>query len=229
MIRASIGADISDSLFGHKNNIVVEGYSDVIYLETMANVLEKLGKESINLDKVMIIGAGGAKKVPYLVSWFKAEKYNVLAMLDADDEGRDVAKKLKDNYGIDSKNEILTLDEISDEFKGKSLEIEDLFDEQFYNVAVNRAYKDIFEAKLGCPEIRLEEIESNGLKSKRYERFFKKNNLGNFDKIKVALEVKKMLLTDDKSIELLSDKTINNFEKLFAKIKEKFKNRGIDI
>ena len=45
-IRVAIGADISDSLFGGKNNIIVEGESDRVYLETMAEYLKRKGKSN---------------------------------------------------------------------------------------------------------------------------------------------------------------------------------------
>ena len=230
-IRAAIGAEVSDSLFGHKNNIIVEGYSDKVYLEIMAEFLKKKNKESIDLDKVMIIGAGGADKIPYLLKWFKAEKYNVLAILDADNEGRKAKSEIENKHKeIDANNEILMLNEISEELKGRDLEIEDLFDEEFYNSAVNRAYRDIFERKLGKPKVSLEELPSDGLTTKRYGKFFKEKGLGGFDKVKVALEIKR-ILSEDKSedIENMLEKAIENFEKMFAKIREKFKSKKIKL
>ncbi len=231
VIRASIGADISDSLFGHKNNIIVEGFSDKVYLETISNYLKRKNIKTIDIDKVMIIGAGGADKVPYLLTWHNAEKYNSLALLDADSEGRKVIQKIEQgNFEVDKDSDILILDKISDEFKGKDLEIEDLFDEEFYNKIVNRAYREIFEGKLGKPEIILEEIPKDGLRTKRYNKFFKNNNLGGFDKVKVALEIKKVLSRRiGKETESMLEETIHNFEKLFEKIKEKFRKKEVEL
>ena len=231
VIRASIGADVSDSLFGHKNNIIVEGFSDKVYLEAMSKYLKRKGKETININKVMIIGTGGADKVPYLLAWHRAEKYNSLALLDADNEGRKVIQEIeKRNFEVNRKSDILILSEISEEFKGKDMEIEDLFDEEFYLMAVNKAYREIFENELGKTEIQLDEIPSNGLRTKRYSRFFRDNKLGGFDKVKVALEIKKILsrkMSED--TEKMLEETINNFEKLFEIIKEKFKNKGVEL
>ena len=231
VIRASIGANISDSLFGHKNNIVVEGFSDKIYLETMIKYLNRLDKKSFDVNKVMIIGAGGADKVPYLVSWFKAEKFNSLALLDADDEGEKVIREIKTrNIEINRSSDILVLNEISKEFKGKAMEIEDLFSNEFYCLAVNKAYKEIFENKLGKPEIKLEEVPTSGLRTKRYSKFFKENGLGSFDKIKVALEVKKILSRKiSKDTENTLKETIDNFENLIIQIKKKFKSKEVEL
>ena len=231
VIRASIGADISDSLFGHKNNIIVEGYSDKVYLETMSNYLRRKNKKTIDINKVMIIGAGGADKIPYLVTWHKAEKYNSLALLDADNEGRRVVQEIENrNIEVDRDSDILILNEISEEFRGKDIEIEDLFDEEFYNIAVNKAYREIFKSELERSEIKLEEIPSNGVRTKRYGKFFRNNNLGRFDKVKVALEIKEILSRKiSKETEKLLNDTTYNFENLFEKIKEKFKNKGVGL
>ncbi len=231
VIRAAIGADISDSLFGHKNNIIVEGYSDVLYLEAMSNYLRRIGRKNLNLGKVMIIGAGGADKVPYILSWQIAEKYKVLAILDADGEGRKAKQEMeRRNIGIDVNKDVLMLNEISDELKSKSLEIEDLFTDEFYNEAVNRAYSEFFEDKLGRSKIDLGEIPSNGPKTKRYAKFFKENELGGFDKVKVAKEVKKILSRKiSKDMENMLGETVDRFEELFIKIGEKFRNKGVEL
>ena len=229
VIRSAIGADISDSLFGHKNNIVVEGYSDKLYLEAMANYLKKRKQVTINLSKVTINGAGGADKIIYLLSWHKAEGYNVLGILDNDNEGNKAITEIRNrNLEIDVENDILKLDEIDDEFKGKGIEIEDLFDNEFFNKAVNRVYKDIFERKLEKKHIKIDELSQESLRTKRYERFFRENELGGFDKIKTAKEIKKMVEKGRiKKGEL--GNAISNFDKLFRKIKEKFGTQGLKL
>lgn len=230
-IRAAIGADISDSLFGHKNNIIVEGYSDKIYLETMADYLKMKNRNAIDVNKVMIMGAGGADKIPFLIAWFKAEKYVSLALLDGDDEGRRVIREIeKRNIDVDVKSDVLMLNEISEDFKGKDVEIEDLIDEKFYHMAVNRECKGIFENKLGKSEVELEEIPARGLRTKRYSKFFKEKDLGGFDKVKVALEIKRMLSGElSGGVGKMLGETVNNFETLFKSIKEKFKSKGVEL
>ena len=97
-------------------------------------------------------------------------------------------------------------------------------------MAVNKAYKEIFESKLGKSEIKLEDIPNEGLRTKRYSKFFKDHNLGGLDKIKVTLEIKKILLKRiSKEVEKMLEETIDNFEKLFEKIKEKFKGKGVEL
>jgi len=229
VVRASIGADISDSLFGHKNNIIVEGYSDKVYLESVAAYLNKKKKIAVNLRKLMINGAGGADKIPFLLGWHKAEKYNTLAIVDNDNEGRKVITEINNrDIEIDTAKDILKLDEIYEDLRGKDLEIEDLFDEDFFNKCVNNAYEKIFEEKIGKFQIEINDLSTEGLKTKRYSKFFKDKNLGAFDKVKVALEIQKMLRKKGIKEEDLGN-TIDNFEKLFAKLKERFKEKGVKL
>lgn len=229
VIRASIGADISDSLFGHKNNIVVEGYSDKVYLETMTNYLRKKKKEFINLSKVMINGAGGADKLPFLLGWYKAEKYTCLGIVDNDNEGRRIIQEIKGrDTEVNVEEDILKLDEIDEEFKRKDIEMENLFDESFFNRAVNKTYAEVLQRKLGKESIGLEELPERKLITKKYEKFFEDRNIGGFDKVKVAYQIQKMLEKGDMK-ESESGNTIENFEKLFKKIKEKFSMKKAEI
>ena len=229
VIRATIGANISDSLFGHKNNIIVEGYSDKLYLETMANYLKNKKRETINLSKVMINGAGGVDKIVYFLGWHKAEGYNVIGVLDNDDGGRGAITNIKNsNSQIDIENDIVRLDEIDNEFKDRSIEIEDLIDAELFHEAVNRVYKEIFKVRSAKMKIKLDELPKRGLRTKKYGKFFKKSNLGGFDKIRVAKEIKKMIEQGKTTENELGD-TMDNFEKLFSKVKEKFEKKGVEL
>ncbi|MHA2263640.1 MAG: prenyltransferase/squalene oxidase repeat-containing protein [Candidatus Thorarchaeota archaeon] len=228
MVRVAIGADISDSLFGSKNNLIVEGFSDKLYIQAVAKYLGGKGKKSLNLDDVTIIGVGGADKVSYLLCWLLAEKCNTLAILDSDSKGNKVHKDMK---GGDTEivvgRDILKLDEIP-RLKGKNIEMEDLFDEEFYNLAVNRTYKEFFNNRLHKPEVSLDEISSKGSLTKRYQRFFKDNSLGGFDKIRVAQEIMRIL--SKKKVESFdSGSNVKNFQGLFTKVKAKFKKKGVNI
>ncbi|MBU6999480.1 MAG: AAA family ATPase [Theionarchaea archaeon] len=229
VIRAAIGAEISDSLFGHKNNIVVEGYCDKVYLETLANYLKNRKRKTIDLDKLMIIGAGGADKIPSLMAWHKAEKYNTIGVLDSDRKAHNVISAIERKFqNVDVNNDILKLNEIDESLEGTQLEIEDLFGEEFFLEAVNDAYQDIFRSKLDCSKIEIGEFPKHGLTIERYSRLFKDRNLGGFDKLKVAQKIKE-LLTEEKIHEELMQDTMDNFEKLFVKIIEKFEGKQAEV
>lgn len=208
---------------------MVEGYSDKVYLETMTNYLRKKKKEFINLSKVMINGAGGADKLPFLLGWYKAEKYICLGIVDNDNEGRKVIQEVKDrDIEINVDEDILKLDEVDEEFRHRDIEMENLFDESFFNRAVNKTYAEVLQRKLGKEFIGLEELPERKLITKKYEKFFKDRNIGGFDKVKVAYQIQRMLEKGDMKESELGN-TIENFGNLFKKIKEKFSVKKVEI
>lgn len=214
-IRAAFGVTIGDSLFGDKKNVVVEGISDYFILEGMTHYFERNGKEHLNLSNTAIVPVGGAEKVPYFALIVWKEGYRLVTVLDNDNEGRKVAKELKENYPIGG-NAILILNEITEEH-GVDIEIEDFIDPLFYNKAVNEAYKD-----LRTEEIKLNELSNITRKqTRRYKEFFKEKGFGEFDKILVAKQI--LNITCDKSCndQILGESTIKNFERLFRVINEK--------
>lgn len=214
-IRAAFGVTIGDSLFGFKKNVIVEGISDYFILEGMNHYFERNRKEHLNLSNTAIIPVGGAEKVPYFALIVWKEGYRLVTVLDNDNEGRKVAKELKENYPIGG-NAILILDEITEEH-GVDIEIEDFIDPLFYNKAVNEAYKDLLNK-----EIKLEELSNAMCKqTKRYKEFFKEKGFGEFDKILVAKQI--LNITCDKSCndQILGESTMKNFERLFRVINEK--------
>jgi len=223
-IRSAFGIAIGDSLFGSKENIIVEGFSDYQILEGLAYYFKRRGYESIDISKTSIISVGGADKVPYYALLVWKEGYDFVTVLDNDNEGRKVANELKDKFPLDE-NQIIKLDKVvPEDMRGIDIAMEDLIDPPFYNCAVNRAYKELIKEKLGKEEINIDELDNSvTMQDKRYSKYFWENKkLGGFDKILVAKEIRNILT--DKSIDddTLGENTINNFKKLFTTINERF-------
>ncbi len=214
-IRASIGMTIGDSLFTTKRNLLVEGYSDELILESMSRLCSKKKENYIDIHEVSILPANGANKMSYFVTLLTKENLKFLALLDYDSEGRKAAKELKEKFNINEKN-ILTLDTLVE--KGNDLEIEDLIDIDFYLEALNLAYKDIFQEKLGKDNIGkgdLQELSFKGVK-----KFFREKKIGTskkIDKIKVAKKIYDLLAED----KVPKQQTISKFSELFKIINER--------
>lgn len=220
-IRAAIGMSLGDALFGMKKNLVVEGFSDYFILQAMSNFCERIQKNHINLSKIAIVPVGGTDKVPYFALILKKEDFKYVILLDNDTQGRQIAKDLTQKYYFEADSIVKLNDVLPDEMKGTDIEIEDLIEASFYNQAVNEAYKEIF-GKKGNGEIKLENLSTSITKQTlRYEDFFKKNQLGGFNKIMVAKQI--FSITSDKtcSKETVGEKTIEYFDKLFQIINKK--------
>lgn len=212
-IRASLGMTIGDTLFTGKKNLIIEGYSDEILLESMSKVCSVLGKHHINLSKVSILPSNGADKVPYFASILRKENLDFVILLDYDRQGKYVANQLEEKLGINNAK-ILMLDKVI-EAKGRNLIIEDLIDIEFYLKGVNEAYAEIFNRKLKKPSITYDDLESSsfdGIKS-----YFRKQKIGksrSVDKIRVAKKISELVASD----KIPNDETIEIFSKLFNMI-----------
>lgn len=219
-IRAAIGMSLGDALFGTKNNLIVEGYPDYLILEAMSNFCKRI-RENYLHSKISVIAVGGADKVPFYALYFGKENLNYAVLLDNDPKGRKVAKDLVEDYYVEEKNIIKLNDIAPEERRGMDVEIEDLIDSSFYNKAVNEAYKEILERK-GKEEIKIQDLETSIIKqTKKYEKYFRKNKLGTFNKVIAAKQIYN--ITSDKlcTKEVVGEKTIKNFDKLFQIINAK--------
>ncbi|MEZ4924818.1 MAG: AAA family ATPase [Saprospiraceae bacterium] len=81
-LQAALGYDIGQNLFVSKNNLLVEGVSDLTFLTILSSVLEQAGRESLN-PKITIVPCGGLEKVPMFISLLRGSKLNIACLLDS--------------------------------------------------------------------------------------------------------------------------------------------------
>lgn len=78
-LQAALGYSIAQNLFVNKNNLVVEGISDLVYLNYMSSLLKENDKEGLN-DDIVIVPVGGADKVSAFISLMRGKvKYSMFA------------------------------------------------------------------------------------------------------------------------------------------------------
>jgi len=220
-IRAAIGMSLGDALFGTKKNLVVEGFSDYFILQAMSNFCERIQKNHLDLSKIAIVPVGGADKVLYFALILKKEDFKYVILLDDDPQGRQIAKDLVQKYYFEADSIVKLSDVLPDEMRGLDVEIENLIDAQFYNQAVNKGYKEIFEKK-GREEIKVEDLPTSVTKQTlKYENFFKKSKIGGFDKVMVAKQICSISSDKTCSKETVGEKTVEYFDKLFQIINRK--------
>ena len=61
MIRQSLGADISGSLFGSTKNVLVEGYTDKLYLKTFSEYFRRQGENATFDYQTSLVDVDGSK------------------------------------------------------------------------------------------------------------------------------------------------------------------------
>lgn len=90
-LQAALGYDIAQNLYISKNNLLVEGISDLIYLQTLSGVLIKDGREGLSED-ITIIPTGGLDKVATFVSLLRGNDLNIVCLLDSTIKQNDAQK-----------------------------------------------------------------------------------------------------------------------------------------
>jgi predicted ATP-dependent endonuclease of OLD family len=141
-LQAALGYDIAQNLFVSKNNLLVEGPSDLLYLIFMSNLLEQAGRTALD-EKITIVPVGGLDKVATFISLLRGSKLNIACLLDTftDQKGKQKVTDLI-YHKIIKERHIRFFDEFSS--KGKpTADLEDLFEPFEYLGIFNASFKDV--------------------------------------------------------------------------------------
>ena len=131
-LQEALGYDLAQSMFFHKKKLVLEGLTDMWYLETLSEILKADGKTGIN-DQIALIPANCASKVVYFATILHAQNLKVAALLDSDAEGDQAAKQDTLVNALGSKRILRT----KDAYTGKvaNAEIEDMLRDTLLQIA----------------------------------------------------------------------------------------------
>lgn len=139
-LQAALGYDIAQNLFISKNNLLVEGVSDLIIMQFMSALLEKNNKPYLD-PKITIVPVGGLDKVSTFVSLLRGSKLSIACLLDSN---VDIKSKSKlDNVirnKLIQKQNIKFFDEFISDYE--SADIEDLFEKEEYLYLFNNAFEE---------------------------------------------------------------------------------------
>jgi predicted ATP-dependent endonuclease of OLD family len=134
-LQAGLGYSIAQTLFYAKRQLIVEGLSDFEIIKAMNHNLSD--DDRVTLDsKVVVVPAGGTRKIMPLASMLIGHKVKTAVLLDGDDVGKRKDKELRKRLKL---NTLL----ITDYIDAEEGEIEDLFEESLYFKAVETSYPDI--------------------------------------------------------------------------------------
>lgn len=133
-LQEALGYDLAQSLFFHKKNLVLEGLTDMWYLESLSDLLKADGKTGIN-DQIALIPANSASKVVYFATILHAQNLKLAALLDSDAEGDTAAKQDTLVNAVGAKRILRTKDAYTGEVPNP--EIEDILRDTLLNIAKN--------------------------------------------------------------------------------------------
>ena len=206
-LQAALGYDIAQNLFVSKNNLLVEGVSDFIFLESLSGILQENSREYLRND-IIIVPAGGLDKVSTFVSLFRGNKLNIVCLLDS---SIDVGSKNKIENLVKQKiiksNNIVFYHEFIDNCS--EADIEDVFIKKDYLNLFNNAfneYENIKESDLN-PDIHRIVLQINH-----------KLGIERFNHYRPANQLARTGVTNN----TFDETTLTRFETIFRKINRLF-------
>ena len=207
-LQASLGYDIAQNLFISEKNLLVEGVSDLIYLQVISTLFEENNRTYLNKD-ITIVPVGGMDKVATFISLLRGSDLNIVCLLDSFTDAKSKSKLDDITKGkiINAKN-IIYFDEFTNYNKS---DIEDLFTKKEYLTLFNESfseYDDITEENLNKKIDRILIQISKIIKKDRFNHYRPANHLA-----------KKGI-----KIDFFSNKTLDTFEKVIKKVNSIFDN-----
>lgn len=135
-LQGALGYEITQSLFIGANTWLVEGPSDILYLQVLSQALIKRGREGLD-PKWTLCPSGGIDKIAPFVRLFHGNHINVAVLSDISNGDKTKIENLK-------KAEILKAGHFFTcaDFKGQAeADVEDLFETDLFVEMLNGAYK----------------------------------------------------------------------------------------
>lgn len=201
-LQAALGYTIAQNLYVSPNNLLVEGISDLVYLNHFSTVLKEMGRKGLS-DDITIVPVGGADKIATFISLMRGNELSTVCLLDTftDRSAEARLKKMVEQKIIADKKIIYYNSVLGKTFA----DIEDMFTPDEYVSLFNGAFCSTVNAAGLDPNqpIMLQLKRQNG--NKAFNHYAPANYLAkNISSIEFSAE------------------TLSHFEKLFELINSKF-------
>ncbi|MCG3117694.1 MAG: ATP-binding protein [Candidatus Manganitrophus sp. SA1] len=149
-LQGALGYDIYQTLFIGPNSLVVEGASDLLYIQTISGILQGMGR--VGLDgRWTITPVGGADKVPTFVALIGSQKKLKIATLIDFEKGNQQMIENIYRKKLLAKSHVLTFADFAGK---KEADIEDMFDESFYIQLVNEEFIGSLPRKISLGDLK---------------------------------------------------------------------------
>jgi predicted ATP-dependent endonuclease of OLD family len=206
-VQAALGYDIAQNLFTTKHSLLVEGASELLYLQVISAYLQTLERTGLD-SKVTIIPTGGLDKVSSFISLLRGGNSSTVCLLDTFTDAKGKAKL--DNlieHRVLSQRKIRFIHEFLPDYTAATLE--DLFTKEDYLKLYNEAFPD--------QPVKLSQLnrEIQPILTQISEHF---DSAEGFNHYRPANKLAARGI-DAKSF---SKETLDNFEKLFIEINKLF-------
>ncbi|MCL3882668.1 AAA family ATPase [Marivita sp. GX14005] len=151
-LQGALGYSVTQSLFVGENSLLVEGPSDILYLQAFSNELERRGRTGLN-PKWTMCPAGGIDNVRPFVSLFHGNHLNVAVLSDQGQGDKSKIERLRRSEVLAAER-LHTVAELLDQGEA---DIEDLMHPDLFCGIINATYgltgeHEITGAKLAASE-----------------------------------------------------------------------------
>ncbi len=164
-LQGALGYSVTQSLFVGKNSLLVEGTSDILYLQALSSEIEKRGGMSLD-PKWTLCPAGGIDNLRPFVSLFAGNHLNIAVLSDQAQGDKSKVERLRRSE-ILAAERFHTIAELLDEDEA---DIEDLFVSELFCRIVNEAYG--LEGNHAVTPEKLNEVANTERQVKRVEAYF---------------------------------------------------------
>lgn len=200
-LQAALGYTIAQNLYVSPNNLLVEGISDLVYLNHFSAILKEAGKEGLKED-VTIVPVGGADKIATFISLMRGNELSTVCLLDTftDQSAQARLKRMVEQKIIADKKILFYHTVINQTFA----DIEDLFSKEEYLALYNGAFGTTVQmSDLDADKPIMAQLKRiNGKAFNHYSPAnYMAKNIGSL---------------------AFSEETLERFEKLFKLVNEKF-------
>jgi energy-coupling factor transporter ATP-binding protein EcfA2 len=151
-LQGALGYEIAQTLFVGPNCLIVEGPSDLLYLQVLKASLEERRQITLS-DDWTITPVGGSDKVPTFVALLGAQKgLRIATLIDIQNRDRQKIDNLYKSKLLKRKYVLTFAD-----FTGKlEADIEDMFEPSFYLDLVNAEYSQVLKAPIQESDLDLQ-------------------------------------------------------------------------
>jgi predicted ATP-dependent endonuclease of OLD family len=209
-LQGALGYEIYQTLFVGPNNVVVEGVSDLLYIQTISSILETSKREGLS-SKWTITPVGGSDKIPTFVALLGNQKgLNIATLIDIQSKDAQTIENLYKKRLL-KQSHVLTFAD----FTGtKEADIEDMFDTSFYLKLVNEEYKKDLQKSIAQKDIQNKHPRVLVRLEKHFADNPLKNNI-NFSHYRPARYFTEKIGDLSQSI---GNETLDRFEQVFKKL-----------
>lgn len=167
-MRSALGLNIKDSFYYSDKALIVEGPEDLIYISSLMNYFNQVGKLKINTDLFSFIDAGSESNLPSMVQIIMDDERPTLVLIDSDSTS--TFNKLNKKVGQIDNKEILDLIQVN-EFNKVAVSIEDLMPSKILQQAVINYCNELVEDETFTLKFPYTEftLDLSKVKSSRYK------------------------------------------------------------